>query len=163
MRNIEAIYNESLEGKYLIFRLIEGVYGINIKDVIQKMSYSDITKIDISDSPIVGITNTQGTYVPVLDLRKMYGLDEVSCYDDSNVLIVGLSGDYSDILIGIVVDKVLGINMLSSNKIVRLNKYDNKIDSRFFSGVAVVRNSITKLLNISRIMNEIRLSQREEQ
>ena len=163
MRNIEAIYNESLEGKYLIFRLIEGVYGINIKDVIQKMSYSDITKIDISDSPIVGITNTQGTYVPVLDLRKMYGLDEVSCYDDSNVLIVGLSGDYSDILIGIVVDKVLGINMLSSNKIVRLNKYDNKIDSKSFSGVAIVRNSITKLLNISRIMNEIRLSQREEQ
>lgn len=86
--------------KYVIFKLIDEYYGLNIENVISVEKMQEFTRVPNAPSYVRGVINLRGEVIPVIDLREKLGLELKS--DDENTRIIIVSQD--EINLGIIVD-----------------------------------------------------------
>ncbi len=61
--------------QYLLFSLDE-LYAIEIKYVVEVLEYTKISKIPRTPSYMAGIINNRGKIVPIIDIRKQFGMGD---------------------------------------------------------------------------------------
>lgn len=89
-----------LEKKYVVFKLENEFYGIDIESVQGIEKVQDFTKVPNSKDYIKGVINLRGEVVPIIELRKRFGLVEKEIDENSRIIVVFLN----DIQVGILVD-----------------------------------------------------------
>lgn len=95
--------------EYVIFRLAEESYGIDIDNVENIEKHAEITRVPYTKKYIKGIINLRGNIIPVIDVRKRFGLETIEMDKDSRIMIV----NHKEIKVGLLVDassEVLQIN-----------------------------------------------------
>ncbi len=100
----EKMYRPVKMTKYLLFKLNNELYGIE-NSILQNTQHYEYV-ITLIDAPnyMHGAIKTEGTLVPVIDLRVILGSEETQVNSDSHILIVKVTISGSEILIGIAVD-----------------------------------------------------------
>ncbi len=88
--------------KFLTFRLGEESYGVEIERVQEIKGYSTVTPLPNCPSYVRGVLNLRGVIVPVVDLRKRFGMVDVD-YTNRNAIIVLVTQGR---LAGLLVDDV---------------------------------------------------------
>lgn len=88
--------------KFLTFRLGEESYGVEIERVQEIKGYSTVTPLPNCPSYVRGVLNLRGVIVPVVDLRKRFGMIDVD-YTNRNAIIVLVTQGR---LAGLLVDDV---------------------------------------------------------
>lgn len=86
--------------KYVIFKLIDEYYGLDIENVISVEKMQEFTRIPNAPSYVRGVINLRGEVIPVIDLREKLGLKLKSTDENTRIIIVS----ESEINLGIVVD-----------------------------------------------------------
>ena len=79
----KAVENGS---KYLTFRLAEEEYGMDILKVREIIGLMDITAVPRAPKHVRGVVNLRGKIVPVLDLRRKFGLPEVELQRENCII-----------------------------------------------------------------------------
>ena len=102
---MDMTMNENMtdEVQYIVIRLGEEQYGINIGYVDNIVRMPRITRVPKSQPYYVGVINLRGEVVPVMSLRKRFGLS-VDEYTGSTRIIILKLQDQS--LVGVIVDEV---------------------------------------------------------
>lgn len=88
--------------KFLTFRLGEESYGVEIERVQEIKGYSTVTPLPNCPSYVRGVLNLRGVIVPVVDLRRRFGMTDVD-YTNRNAIIVLVTQGR---LAGLLVDDV---------------------------------------------------------
>jgi purine-binding chemotaxis protein CheW len=88
--------------QFLTFSLAGEEYGVDILKIQEIKGYVPTTRIPNSPPEIVGVLNLRGTIVPVMDLRKKFGLEAVQ-YDSFTAIVVAAVRNR---VIGMIVDQV---------------------------------------------------------
>ena len=155
------ILNETTvyEGKYLTFNLMEEFYGINVDRILQIIAIPDITKIPKTPPFVKGVINLRGKIIPVIDLRLRFKLPEIEYNDRTSIVIIKIKSDKGEVFIGIIVDKVLEVLDIHSNEIEKTPTFGVELDTQFILAMAKVKNKVVTLLDISKILTDIELSQ----
>lgn len=86
--------------EYVIFRLADESYGIDIDNVENIEKHTEITRVPYTKSYIKGIINLRGNIIPVIDVRNRFGLESKDQDKDSRIMIVL----YKEIKVGLLVD-----------------------------------------------------------
>ncbi|MBE6081735.1 chemotaxis protein CheW [Acidilutibacter cellobiosedens] len=86
--------------KYVIFKLIDEYYGLDIENVISVEKMQEFTRVPNAPSYVRGVINLRGEVIPVIDLREKLGLKLKSTDENTRIIIVS----ESEINLGIVVD-----------------------------------------------------------
>lgn len=86
--------------KYVIFKLIDEYYGLDIENVISVEKMQEFTRVPNAPSYVRGVINLRGEVIPVIDLREKLGLELKSTDENTRIIIVS----ESEINLGIVVD-----------------------------------------------------------
>jgi len=86
--------------KYVIFKLIDEYYGLDIENVISVEKMQEFTRVPNAPSYVRGVINLRGEVIPVSDLREKLGLKLKSTDENTRIIIVS----ESEINLGIVVD-----------------------------------------------------------
>ncbi len=86
--------------KYVIFKLIDEYYGLDIENVISVEKMQEFTRIPNAPSYVRGVINLRGEVIPVIDLREKLGLKLKSTDENTRIIIVS----ESEINLGIIVD-----------------------------------------------------------
>ncbi|SCL83016.1 chemotaxis protein CheW [Sporanaerobacter sp. PP17-6a] len=86
--------------KYVIFKLIDEYYGLDIENVISVEKMQEFTRIPNAPSYVRGVINLRGEVIPVIDLREKLGLELKSTDENTRIIIVS----ESEINLGIIVD-----------------------------------------------------------
>lgn len=103
---------EPLE-QFVVFRLENEQYGVGIAHVREIVKWSKVTKIpQISDS-ICGITNLRGQVIPIVSLRRCFGLQDYPCITNTKIVIT----EVKESLVGLVVDTVEEVVSLDDSTI----------------------------------------------
>jgi purine-binding chemotaxis protein CheW len=120
------------EAQIVTFTLAGEHYGVDVSTVnsIIKMQY--ITAIPRAPRFIEGVTNLRGTVLPVVDLRKRFGMPPAE--DEKNARIVVV--EIRDTMIGIIVDEVDEVLHVPAGDIEPPSPIVTTIDSAFITGVA---------------------------
>lgn len=99
----KTIERQKMDEEHLVtFRIDSEEYGIKIKAVQEINRMTEITRIPRAPYYIDGIVNLRGNIIPVLDLRRFFGLAEKELTDTTRIIIVDSGG----VKTGIVVDSV---------------------------------------------------------
>jgi purine-binding chemotaxis protein CheW len=96
------------------FELFEEIFALPILDVREIIRMTDITPVPQAPGFVEGVINLRGQIIPVVDLRKRFGLNSAELTDDTRVIVVEL-GHY--IVIGLIVDAVREVERLPAEAI----------------------------------------------
>jgi len=125
-----------------------GVPIIQVSEVIRKVG---ITRIPGMPDFIEGVINLRGKIIPVIDLRKRFGLP-VQVDTEKTRIIVVLTSDHS---IGLIVDGVSEVINLSNDQIEPIPPTIAAIDAEYLSGVGKRDTQLTILIHLEKLLNDI--------
>ena len=104
----------SLEERQLvIFDLAAESYGVDINAVQGIIRMQTITKVPRTPEFVEGVINLRGEVIPVVDLRKRFGLTATEETKDSRIVVVYIGGQQ----VGMVVDAVTEVLRISADSI----------------------------------------------
>ncbi|HDN59835.1 MAG TPA: chemotaxis protein CheW [Candidatus Marinimicrobia bacterium] len=140
-------------GKYLTFKLGNEEYGIEILKVREIIGMMDITYVPRTPDFVKGVINLRGKVIPVIDLRKKFGLDEAEITDETCIIVVDVYRDDVLVQAGLLVDSVSEVLDVEDGDIEDAPSFGEEIDTSFILGMAKVKGGIKILLNIDKVLS----------
>lgn len=98
--------------EYVVFKLNNEYYGIDIHNVENIEKLLTITRVPYTEKHIVGVVNLRGNVIPVVDLRKRFDLPRKEFDDETRIIITNIN----DLKVGMIVD--------SSSEVLKLERED---------------------------------------
>ena len=141
------------EGKYLTFTLAGEEYGISILKVKEIIGMMPITTVPQTPPYVKGVINLRGKVIPVVDLRRKFGMDSIEYTERTCIIVVEIAGSATTIPMGIVVDSVSEVLNIKSGDIEETPSFGNQLDTDYILGMAKVGGGVKILLDIDRVMN----------
>lgn len=142
--------------EYVLFKLDNESYGLNIHNVETIEKIMPITRVPYTEDYVKGVINLRGNVVPVIDLRKRFILPKREFNDDSRIIIVRLE----DITVGMIVDSSSEVIQFSDNEIDEAPSIKSNTEENYIKCIGKKNNRIIlivdlyKVLNITHLINE---------
>ena len=144
-----------LAGKYMTFKLAAEEYGLEILKVREIIGLMAVTKVPKTAEFIRGVINLRGKVIPVLDLRRKFGMDRAADTDQTVIIVVQYTHRDKDFTMGILVDEVLEVLNIESQQIEPPPNFGSgAFDADFILGVGKHGGRVIFLLDIGRILSD---------
>ncbi len=145
----DIVYENVEEVQYIVVKLGDEQYGIDIRHVDNIVRMTRITRVPKSQPYYVGVINLRGEVVPIMSLRKRFGLED-DVYNNATRIIIIRMEDQS--MIGFVVDEVREVVNIDPRKVEKpAFKLDEK-NASFLAGIGKKGESLISLLNIQAVV-----------
>ncbi len=142
----------NLEGKYLRFILGSERYGIDIIKIIEIIKTVPITRVPNTPDYIKGVINLRGMIVPVIDLRRKIGLQEIEFTSKTRIVVVEDTIETAKIRIGLIVDAVDVVCDIKVDDIDSVPNLGQAESADYLLAVVKAKEFIYCLLNLPLIM-----------
>ena len=133
--------------QYLTFSLGSEEYGVDILKVQEIKGYTTTTRIPNAPRDVVGVLNLRGTIVPIIDLRRKFGLDTVE-YNQFTAIVVMV---VQSRVMGIIVDSVSEVMNIPAGSRQPSPDFGG-IRSTLLQGMAKVGDKLITLLDIDAVL-----------
>lgn len=143
-----------LGGKYLTFGLADEQYGLEILRVREIIGVMDITAVPRMPDFVRGVINLRGKVIPVIDLRRKFGLPSAEATEQTCIIVV----DVGAVEMGIIVDRVLEVLDIASEEIEPPPSFGVAVDTDFILGMGKAKGAVTILLDICRVLSRDELA-----
>lgn len=142
---------ENNKEEFLIFKLGNEEYAIDIHKVQEIRSYESPTVIADQPKYMKGVINLRGSIVPVLDLRLKLNMEQVT-YDSFTVVVI-LS--YKNKILGVVVDSVSDVVTLNESQIQSSNGMEQFSDINYLKGIGMVDERMLQIIEINTFIDQL--------
>ena len=148
MEQVKAITTEQeaeTAVQYIVVRIGNEQYGINIKYIDNIVRNQKITRVPKTQTYYKGVINLRGEIIPVMSIRLKLGLEDDEFTDKTRIIIVKIEGA----TIGVIVDQVReGVTLDDDNteKITRTSRDDAA--SGYISSIGKSKGELISLLDI---------------
>ncbi len=123
-------------------------YAVDIGVVQEIIRMLEITRVPHAPVFLEGVVNLRGMVIPVMDLRRRFGLAWRQNTDSTRIIII----NWQETMVGLVVDSVSEVVRLPGVAIEPPPALEQK-NATFFFGVGKINNRLLILLNLDRILN----------
>lgn len=135
----------------VVFNLGLEEYAINISYAQEIIRIPKFTRLPNTPSFIEGVFNLRGKAIPVIDLKKKFGVDQCERSIESRLLIIELD----NMMVGIIVDDVSEVIRIDEQSIQKLNSEIVSISKNSIQGVSIIGQRIIIILNALNLKSEI--------
>ncbi len=143
---------------YLTFFLDDELYGLNILMVREVLEYTEVTRVPMTADFMRGVINVRGHVVPVVDLRKKFGLAAMEQTFNTCIIIVELEIEGESSTMGALVDGVQEVLDITPEQIEKSPRLGSRIDTHFIQGIGKLGDRFVILLDIRAIFSNRELS-----
>ncbi len=144
---------ESERAQFVIFCLDGAEFGVPIGQVVRIVRLVEITRVPRAPNFLEGVINLQGEIVPVIDLKKRFGLENGTEYGDkARILIVEVPDDEGRQLVGMLVDAVTEIRWLPASAVGAPPPMVAGISPAYLAGVGQVDDRLVVILDLDRVL-----------
>lgn len=134
--------------QYIVIRLGEEQYGIDIRYVENIVRMQNITRVPKVPEYLKGVINLRGEVIPVVSIRLKMGLAESEAARTTRIIILKTEAAGN---LGIVVDEVREVVTLSEENIERVTRETGEGKARFINGIGKHGDELISLLELSSI------------
>lgn len=103
--------------RYLTFRLGDELFAINVFKTREVLDVSHITKVPTAPPYLRGVVNVRGNAIPVVDLRRKFGLPQVADTLNTRIIVMDLQIDGETVVVGGLADSVHEVLELEPHEI----------------------------------------------
>lgn len=124
-------------------------FGVNILKIQEIIRMKQITKVPRSHDFCEGVINLRGNILPVLDLRRRFGIETVENSKKTRIMVVNVCGR----TIGIIVDEVSEVLRLNETQIDEAPREVITVDTGYVEGVGKVADRLLIILNLDKLLS----------
>jgi purine-binding chemotaxis protein CheW len=138
-----------MENQIVVFELGGEQYGVNIAAVESIIKIQAVTRIPHTPPYVEGVTNLRGRVLPVIDLRKRFGLEPADASSDSRIVVAAMGR----LEVGMIVDGVSEVLTIPDGAVEPAPTITTTADSAFITGIAKIDERLVILLDLARILS----------
>ena len=136
------------ERQLVVFQLDAEFYGVDIARVHEIIRLQTVTRVPRTPAFVEGVINLRGKVIPVIDLRKRFGLPSAEHTRASRIVVV----ETGDQVVGIIVDGVSEVLRVSESIVEPPSPVVAGIESEYIHGIAKLPERLVILLDLNRVM-----------
>jgi len=136
------------EQHLVVVRLDQERYGFAIEHVHEIIRMQEVTRIPRAPAFVEGVINLRGQVIPVLDLRRRFGLPAEERDGSTRIVVVEMHGNR----VGVVVDAVLEVLRVSESSVVPPEDLLGSSQVAFLRGIAKHGDGLILLLDLQRVL-----------
>ena len=140
------------------FRIGNETYGVRIGSVREIVRVPEITAVPSAPDSIEGVINLRGKIIPVMDLRKRFGLTEITTDKKNRILVVELDNK----LLGLIVNSASEVLKIPPSEVEAPGSVFADGASGYVTGVGKLKGRLIILLDISKLLHRPELKRLEE-
>jgi len=142
--------SKQLEKELVLFELGHEIYGVDISVVYEIIRMQAITKVPKAPFFVEGIINLRGKVIPIVDMRKRFGLPKVEQNKDNRIMVLENSGQN----VGIIVDAVTEVLRIPSESVEPPSTIILSATSDYILGIAKHNKTMIILLDMERVLSK---------
>jgi purine-binding chemotaxis protein CheW len=132
------------------FNLGDEEYGVDILRVQEINRMVRITKVPKAPEFVEGVINLRGKVIPIIDLRKRFGLAVKPHDKNTRIIVVDIEGR----TVGLVVDGVSEVLRFSMDTIEPPPSMVTGVDAEYIWGVGKLEDRLLILLDLSKVLGK---------
>jgi purine-binding chemotaxis protein CheW len=139
-------------GKYLAFHLGKEEFAIRVMKVREIMGVLEITAVPQMPDYVRGVINLRGKVIPVVDLRRKFGLPGVEYDQKTCIIVVQVRGEAGPMMMGAVVDGVSEVVNFAAGDIEDTPDFGGGGKVPYLLGMAKSKGRVRILLDIDEVL-----------
>lgn len=139
-----------MEYQLVVFELANEQYGLDIAAVESIIKMQPITRMPQAPDFIEGVSNLRGYVLPVIDLRKRFGLAGVEATKDTRIVVVIMGTSK----VGMIVDGVSQVLRISGEAVEPPPSMITTVNSAFIKGIAKIEDQLVILLDLEKVLTQ---------
>ena len=152
MEIVEASKAQAVELIQLVsFRLGQEEFGVEILKVQEINRMVEITKVPQAPHYCEGVINLRGKVIPVINLRKKFGLEELEWDRSTRILVCDVDGN----VVGVIVDSVEEVIKIPRSTIEPAPEIVSSVDSEYIEGIAKLEKNLLIFLNVGKVTSDV--------
>jgi purine-binding chemotaxis protein CheW len=137
--------------QYIVVKIGNEQYGINIKYIDNIVRNQQITRVPKTQTYYKGVINLRGEIIPVLSIRLKLGLEDDEFTDKTRIIIVKIEGA----TIGIIVDQVREVVTLDEQDTENITKSSrDDAAAGYINSIGKSKGELISLLDIVSLIVE---------
>lgn len=132
------------------FNLGSEEFGVDILMVQEINRMLDITKVPKSPDFVEGVINLRGRVIPIINLRKRFGLPGKDNDKQTRIVVVTIEGK----ILGLVVDAVSEVLRLPADTIEPPPPMVSGVEAEYINGVGKLDDKLLILLDLNKILTK---------
>jgi purine-binding chemotaxis protein CheW len=138
--------------QYLTFQLAAQSYGVPILTVREIRGWEKPTRLPHSPEYVQGVINLRGAVVPILDLRRRFGLVEADDPRNTVVIVVKVDSARGAVTAGIVVDAVCDVCDIGDQELRPAPPVGSSVDADLVRGLAIAGDGMLVVLDVAQLV-----------
>lgn len=137
--------------QYLTFKLGDELFGVDVSKAREVLDFSEVTNVPQMPDYMLGVINLRGSVVPVINLRRKFGMAETEQTIDTCIIVIEVEIDGDVIVIGTMADAVQEVLDLTEAQIEPPPRLGTKLNTEFIKGMGNVNEQFLIILDIDRV------------
>jgi len=148
-----SVETETGTTQYLTYTLADEVFALDIGKVREVLDFTTVTKVPNMPDYMRGVINLRGSVVPVVDLRRKFGMSATEKTVNTCVIIAEVSVDGDTTVMGALADAVQEVVDLEPHQIEPAPKIGTKLRTEFIRGMGKHNNRFIIILDIDKVFS----------
>lgn len=144
--------------QFLTFILAGTEYGVDILRVQEIKGWEAVTPLPNMPDHILGVMNLRGNIIPVVDLRRRFGLEAQVPGPTTVVIVLRVEDAERSRVVGIVADAVSDVIQLEAAAIKPAPELGGSVTAEVVRGLATVGDKMVILLQVDDLLEAGRLA-----
>jgi purine-binding chemotaxis protein CheW len=141
---------DGLEQLQLVtFEVGQEEFAIDILAVQEINRMMQITRVPQSPPAVEGVINLRGRIIPVVDLRKRFGMESKAHAAESRIIVVEVAGR----VLGFTVDRVNEVLRVDGSIVEPAPSLTSGVDADYVRGVGKLNDRLLILLDLERLFS----------
>lgn len=124
-------------------------FGLDILRVQEIIRVPELTRVPNSPAFVDGVINLRGKVIPVIGLRKRFGLEHLAADKQTRIVVV----EVKDMVLGFMVDSVSQVLRIPADTVEPPPRL-TKVEREYVSGVGKLDSRLFILLDLDRLMSD---------
>lgn len=154
---------ETETNQYLTFTLDQEQYAADVGKVREVLELLPLTKLPQMPDYMKGVINIRGSVVPVVDLRRKFGMSEVSETVDTSIIVMDVGDGERRLTVGCLADSVEEVIDIPPDTIEPAPSFGTAVDTHFIDGIAKREEQFIILLDIDRVFEDTELQAMQQE
>lgn len=142
---------EILTRQFLTFALADDVFAIDVTMAREVLDLVEITRVPQMPGYMLGVINLRGRVVPVIDMRRKFGMPEAEQTRDSCIVVVSAEVNGEAVTIGALADSVCEVLDFDASRIEPPPRLGTKLDTEFIQGMGNLDGRFVIILDINKV------------
>ncbi len=140
-----------LTNQYLTFRLDGDLFAVDVSKAREVLDFADVTRVPQTPDYMLGVINLRGNVVPVINLRRKFGMDDAERTVDTCIIVIEIEIKDETVVIGVVADAVQEVLDLDAEQIAPPPRLGTRLNTEFIRGMGNLNDQFIILLDIDRV------------